>query len=292
MDDRVQIPDSDLWDFGTGDFAMSAWINTRNQTKTMRIVSAGYGTTETVGSFLWTLGFGYNLGWGSGTRINYATKSGGYYRNYQSNELTYSNNEWAHVAVVKSGSALYFYFNGVSEGSASIAYPSDSNSYLTIGARQWDDFGVYIEFFDGLIDEVKIYNRTLSAAEIWADATESFGPRAVVRESGASTTLTFTWNTTDFAYGNHTISAYAWPVPDETNTTNNLLADEWVLVSIPGDINGDSIVDIYDAILLANAYNSTPEKANWNPNADINGDNVVDIYDAIILANHYNQHYP
>jgi len=59
-----------------------------------------------------------------------------------------------------------------------------------------------------------------------------------------------------------------------------------------GDINGDSIVDIYDAILLANAYNSTPEKVNWNPKADINGDNIVDIYDAILLANHYNQHYP
>ena len=58
------------------------------------------------------------------------------------------------------------------------------------------------------------------------------------------------------------------------------------------DINRDGKVDLYDAILLANAYNSTPGKINWNPNADINGDNIVDIYDAILLANHYNQHYP
>jgi len=50
------------------------------------------------------------------------------------------------------------------------------------------------------------------------------------------------------------------------------------------DINRDGKVDLYDAILLANAYNSTPGKANWNPNADINGDNTVDIYDALILA--------
>jgi hypothetical protein len=54
-----------------------------------------------------------------------------------------------------------------------------------------------------------------------------------------------------------------------------------------GDINGDGIVDIYDAILLANAYGSRPGKPNWNPNADLNGDGVVDIYDAIILSNHY-----
>jgi hypothetical protein len=59
-----------------------------------------------------------------------------------------------------------------------------------------------------------------------------------------------------------------------------------------GDLNSDGTVDIYDAILLANAYNSRPENPNWNANADINGDNIVDIYDAIILANHYNQHFP
>ena len=58
------------------------------------------------------------------------------------------------------------------------------------------------------------------------------------------------------------------------------------------DVNGDGTVDIYDAILLSGAYNSTPGSTRWDPNADINGDFTVDIYDAIILAGHYNQHYP
>lgn len=58
-----------------------------------------------------------------------------------------------------------------------------------------------------------------------------------------------------------------------------------------GDVNGDGTVDIYDAILLANAINSMPGGPNWNPNADLNGDNVVDIYDALALAGHYNEHY-
>jgi PKD repeat protein len=56
---------------------------------------------------------------------------------------------------------------------------------------------------------------------------------------------------------------------------------------VTGDINGDGVVDIYDAIVLAGAYNSKPGDSNWNPNADINGDNIVDIYDAITLANNY-----
>ena len=62
--------------------------------------------------------------------------------------------------------------------------------------------------------------------------------------------------------------------------------------ALPGDVNGDGVVDIYDGILLAKAFDSTLGKANWNPNADINGDNIVDIYDAILLARHYNQHFP
>ncbi len=59
-----------------------------------------------------------------------------------------------------------------------------------------------------------------------------------------------------------------------------------------GDINSDNIVDIYDALLLAGAFQSTPTSSNWNAKADLNADNLVDIYDAIILAGHFGQHYP
>jgi hypothetical protein len=108
--------------------------------------------------------------------------------------------------------------------------------------------------------------------------------------SGSEITLFYTWNTTGWAHGNYTISAYAVPVPGETNTTDNTYTDGVVKVVIPGDINGDGIVDIYDAIMLAGGYNAVPGKPNWNPNADLNGDEIVDIYDAIVLAGHYNQH--
>jgi len=54
-----------------------------------------------------------------------------------------------------------------------------------------------------------------------------------------------------------------------------------------GDINGDGIVDIYDLILVASAYGSTPADPNWNPDSDINGDFAVDIYDLILVAAQY-----
>jgi hypothetical protein len=104
--------------------------------------------------------------------------------------------------------------------------------------------------------------------------------------------ITFTWNTTGFGYGNCTVSAYVTLAPDETNAANNSLTGGNVTVTVPGDLNGDGTVDIYDAIILANAFGSVPGSPNWNPNADINGDGVVDIYDAIILAANFNQHIP
>lgn len=63
---------------------------------------------------------------------------------------------------------------------------------------------------------------------------------------------------------------------------------------ITGDINGDGIVDIYDALRLAGHYN---EQVPWphpelDPNIDLNDDGIIDIYDALILAGHYNEHYP
>jgi len=108
--------------------------------------------------------------------------------------------------------------------------------------------------------------------------------------NGTSANITFTWNTVGFAYGNYTISAYAWPVQNETDTADNNLTGGTVCVGIPGDIKYDGTVNILDAIILGNHFLETPSSMGWNQggnNADINGDNVVNILDAIVLGNHF-----
>jgi hypothetical protein len=109
----------------------------------------------------------------------------------------------------------------------------------------------------------------------------------VTLPSGASITLALTWNTTGFAYGNYTLSAYAWPVPGETNTANNNFTDGWVVVTFPGDILGTGNVSLADLVALARAYGSTPGSSNWNPNADITGSGSVGLQDLVILAQNY-----
>jgi chitodextrinase len=74
---------------------------------------------------------------------------------------------WTHLAITHDGTTLTFYVNGtaVATQSASGAIETNANS-LRIGGNV-----PYGEFFQGRIDEVRVYNRSLSAAEIQADMT-------------------------------------------------------------------------------------------------------------------------
>jgi hypothetical protein len=117
--------------------------------------------------------------------------------------------------------------------------------------------------------------------------TTLFASQNVTLASGDSVDITFTWNTTGFVYGNYTISAYAWPVPGETDITNNNYTDSNVVVTIPGDLNGDFKVSLTDLVLVAKAYGTTPSEAEWNPNADINNDGKVSLPDLVIMAENY-----
>jgi peptide/nickel transport system substrate-binding protein len=106
---------------------------------------------------------------------------------------------------------------------------------------------------------------------------------------GNSTTITCVWNTSGFAKGNYTIWAYAWPVPGETDTADNILTDGMVTVAIVGDVNADGIVDIEDIYLIALAYGTMPGQPGYKPNLDINADGIIDIEDIYTAAIHYGE---
>ena len=131
----------------------------------------------------------------------------------------------------------------------------------------------------GIFDE--IFNVTVYAN------TTFIGTQTISVMSGKKDSLLFTTSSSGMPYGNYTIRVTAGPVPGETQTGDNTMTEGPILITIPGDVNGDLRDDIYDAITFAVAFNSTPASPNWNPNADINGDGFADIYDAIILANNF-----
>ena len=84
---------------------------------------------------------------------------------------TLAANTWSHLAATYDGVTLRLYVNGTEVASrpqtGSIA---TSNGALTIGGDP-----LYGQFFAGRIDEVRIYNRALSAAEIQTDMNTPVG---------------------------------------------------------------------------------------------------------------------
>jgi len=110
--------------------------------------------------------------------------------------------------------------------------------------------------------------------------------------SGTQATVTFSWNTTGFDYGNYTIWAYAWTIAGEINTADDTFISGLILVTIPGDINGDFRCEGRDNGAVSKAYDTRPGDLRWNSNADINNDGKVEGKDVGIVSKYYDTHYP
>jgi len=112
--------------------------------------------------------------------------------------------------------------------------------------------------------------------------------------NGTSTSITFMWNTTGVAKGNYTISAYAWPVPSETDTTDNTLMDGWVIVAMIGDVTGpdgwpDGKVNMRDIGAIARCFGTQAGDPDYNANYDIVYDGKIDMRDIGLAARHFGE---
>ena len=156
--------------------------------------------------------------------------------------------------------------------------------------------------FLGLID-VSVLNQGFATdafnVTVYINGTIACAPVRVILKSGDSTTITFPWNTTGLTKSKYTLSAYAAPVPDETDTLDNTCTGGIVTIAMIGDLTGptagvpDGKVDIRDLALAAKAYGSYLGDPRWNPDADLTGttmglpDNKVDIRDLAVIAKNY-----
>jgi hypothetical protein len=153
VNDWVTVPDSASLDLTSG-MTLSAWVKTDLASKTWQTVAlkeapgtlsyALYATGDDSSPIAW---------WGSrglGTPAAQAMQTG----------------VWKHLAVVGDGAAMRFYVNGVQVASRSLPSAlSPSANPLRIGGNSvWSG-----EFFDGVIDDVRVYNRALSASEVLTD---------------------------------------------------------------------------------------------------------------------------
>src|SRR6185436_2157336 len=74
-------------------------------------------------------------------------------------------NAWSHLATTYDGSLVRLYVNGVLASSTAVTGAmTASTGVLHLGGN-----GVWGEWFAGLIDEVRVYDRALSAPEVQQD---------------------------------------------------------------------------------------------------------------------------
>ncbi|MCI0347851.1 MAG: Ig-like domain-containing protein, partial [Acidobacteriales bacterium] len=80
-------------------------------------------------------------------------------------------NTWTHLAMTYNGTTLRLYVNGAEVSNSPVA----GNMLVSTGPLRIGGNGVWGEFFGGLIDEVRVYSRGLSATEIQTDMNTPVG---------------------------------------------------------------------------------------------------------------------
>jgi PKD repeat protein len=156
VDDYVLVPNSPSLNIGAGDFSLTLWANYA------AVRSGPYGSLANV--FI-----GQDEGSGGNHKWVFYSADGGLYFHINNSGNTFlgpfaftpQTGQWYHLTVTRSAALYSFYVNGTLAGTMtnSTSIP-DVNAPLTIGQAEG------IGYFNGLIDEVKIYNRALSASEV------------------------------------------------------------------------------------------------------------------------------
>lgn len=148
----------------TGDLTIEAWVKDESG------VSASYGIAGRVSSPSYS-GYGITK---QGLYYKFWTASAGAYLYTQSN-TTYNDTNWHHIAGVRESGTNYLYIDGV------LQTDTDTPALADAGANEPFVIGRYFTNHDdhywiGKIDNVAIYNRAKTAAEIAVDANSAVNP--------------------------------------------------------------------------------------------------------------------
>ena len=284
-DDYIRILDNDLLDLGTGDYTFSAWVNPASNPAVAYIVrKSDSGNTN-----------GYQI-YGASGIIRVALNSGTI---LAQSTTTLSTGIWQQVTVTfDRDDKVHLYINGTEEASGDIS--SLNGTDLNAAAALFLSYSS--SFWNGKIDQTRIYNRALSPVEVrtlydsapgpvvYYNLDENTGTASVNDTSGNANTATMTGSMTsaDWVPGKYG-SALDFDGTDDAltvatasdsyvdfNGSEAFSGGAWVYVkTMPGSGNQDGIITKYDETSTLRGYRLILE----NDDADTTGNFQVDIYD-------------
>ncbi len=166
--DYVNCGNPPALNFGTNDWTLSAWVKNT-------MTGTGDSNKGTI------IGNGGDTGGGKRYcliqseqqegEVTLVTDDDSKKRQARGDDTKVNDNTWHHVLGVRDGGTIRIYIDGVEEGSSSInedlSGTSQHNLYLGCITDNPDPAALY-KFYDGLIDEVRIYNYAVNELErLW-----------------------------------------------------------------------------------------------------------------------------
>ena len=163
------IPSTEIW----GHFSFSYWVNNSERTFGIAETQSALLTNKPFPADLLTSG-GNGIGWSStfqgNTVIDFQWNNGTKNSTWPDTDLNNLEDRWVHIVGVYDGFNVTLYRDGVLEASSSddvrnVTGPIGNTRDLYIASHPNASASAY-EGWEGAIDEVRLYNRTLTQAEV------------------------------------------------------------------------------------------------------------------------------
>ena len=254
-DDAMPVADSGSLDLA-GAVTVSAWINSANLTGAHTILAKRHAS-------LTEANYGFRT---TGTDLDFYWTSGGVWQVRSSSGAGLALNTWYHVAATYDGSStVAMYVNGslitsfCTSGTCTGALGTNADT-LVIG-RAGDYLG---EYFNGKLDDIRMYNRVLSSTEI-ASLASGINALHPVNASGS-------WSMAEgqesVQNGNATFSRFLTLLPVQRNNANAIVASGGVndpftkQVTLSVQWNGRTLNET--TYLQRSASNQVFAQADWS----------------------------
>jgi hypothetical protein len=164
VDDLVDCGNPPELDFGTGDFAISAWIKLTTTERATVYAKGG----DNSGGIRYTLA----MGEANADRMTLTTDDDSTKRQARGDTVV-NDGAWHHVVGMRKGNMSHVYVDGVLDGSIDLpegydlSGTSQANALLGAITDAQDATGATLEkFFTGTLDDVRVYDRALTDGEI------------------------------------------------------------------------------------------------------------------------------
>ncbi len=234
--DWVTVPDAASLDLTTG-LTLEAWVRPTTNSSWRTVMLKEHGSTLAYGLYSAATSsrpMGVVLTGGSQQKLSGPTA------------LTL--NTWTHLALTYDGAQMRLYVNGTQRASKAVtgAAPNSTGALRIGGNNVWKS-----EWFSGSLDELRVYNRALSAAEVQADMNSPVGlsdttaptaPGNLRQTASAQTTATISWDSSTDNIGVQGYEIFRGTTSQGTTTTNN-----WSLTGLPCNSTTAVGVEAFDA---------------------------------------------